>query len=203
MFVILTKYFFQYREMNIPGIGAFKLIEVPASLDIVNKLMHPPGYDIMFSNQLVVKEHQLSYLASTLHCDKAQALFELERFGESLKSSLYNDALLWKGLGTLKLSDGIINFQVDPQKDLLLQPVPAERVLRDRNQQTVLMGDKEVQTGLDEYVEVPEKKRSPVMIIAWVLILLSIAFIGFHFYKQGMKPSSSGNQMKIKIEKSR
>lgn len=203
MFVLLTKYFFQYRELNIPEIGAFKLIEVPATFDVVNKLIHPPGYDIMFSNQQVVKEHQLSYLATFLHCDKTKALLELEKFGESLKNQLSNQAFLWQGLGSLKLADGIISFHVDTHRDQLLQPVPAEKVLRDKNQQTVLVGDKEVQTGQDEYIEAPAKKRSIAMIIAWILILLSIAFIGFHFYKQGLKPSSSGNQMKIRIQNNR
>jgi hypothetical protein len=189
--------------MNIPSIGAFKLVEIPASLDVVNKLIHPPAYEVNFSEQQVVKEHQLSFLASTLHCDKNVAQLELEKFGESIKNHLNDNVFMWKGLGTLELSEGIINFRAAPQTALMLQPVPAVRVLRDRNQQTVLVGDKKVQTGQEEHVEEPEKRRSPVMIIAWVLIFLSLAFIGFHFYKQGLKPSSSGNQMKIKVEKSR
>jgi hypothetical protein len=189
--------------MNIPAIGAFQLIEVPASLDVVNKLINPPSYNIQFSEQQVIKEHQLSVLASSLYCDKNTAQRELEQFGETLRKHLNSGSFLWKGLGTLELSDGIVNFQAASQMAQLLQPVPAKRVHRDRHQQTVLIGEKEVQTGQEEIAELPEKRRSPAMIIAWILIFLSLAFIAFHFYKHGLKPSSSGNQMKIKVEKSK
>lgn len=203
MFVQLTKYLFQYKELNIPAVGAFKLVEVPASVDVVNKLMLPPGYDVQFSEYHNVREHQLSFLSTSLHCNKEEAHLELEKFGDSLKSQLYKGSFSWKGLGTLELAEGgIINFQAAPQMGQLLSPVPAERVHRDRNQQTVLIGDKEIQTGQEEYMEeAPPRKRSVVLIIAWILVLLSLLFIGYHFYTKGLKPSSSGNQMKINVQR--
>ena len=189
--------------MNIPAIGTFQLIEVPASLDVVNKLINPPGYILQFSESQDVKDHQLSFLASSLQCDRNEAQEELKQFGATLRKHLDNGAFLWKGLGTLELSGGVVNFLAAPQMTQLLQPVPAERVHRDRHQQTVLIGDREVQTMQEEIDEVPNKKRSPAMIIAWILIFLSLAFIAFHFYNKGLIPSSSGNQMKIKVEKSK
>lgn len=202
MFVQLTKYLFHYKELDIPAVGAFKLVEVPASVDVVNKLMQPPGYDVQFSEHNNVREHQLSFLATSLHCDKEAAYLELEKFGDSLKSQLNKGAFSWKGLGTLELSEGgTINFHAAPQRGQLLSPVPAERVHRDRNQQTVLIGDKEIQTGQDEYIEeAPLRKRSVILIIAWILVLLSLVFIGYHFYTKGLKPSSSGNQIKVKVD---
>jgi hypothetical protein len=187
--------------MHIPAIGGFKLVEVPASFDSENKLIYPPGYQIHFTEQEVVKGHQLSYLATNLHCDHDAAQQELEQFGETLKKVLYNKAFLWKGLGTLELTDGLVHFHAAPHLNHLLQPVPADRVHRDRSRQTVTTVEKSVQEVQEEMEEVPKKRRSPAMIIAWILIVLCLAFIVFYFYKQGLKPSSTGNQMKIKVER--
>jgi hypothetical protein len=40
-------------------------------------------------------------------------------------------------------------------------------------------------------------KRSPFMLIVWVLIILALFFIVYHFYVNGFRVSSSGSQQRL------
>lgn len=189
--------------MNLPSIGSFRLVQSPARLDIADKLIYPPSYSVQFSDQAFVADHQLSYLAANLNCDEVTARRELEQFGGILKDHLHKGVFEWNGLGTLELSEEVVSFKANPQMDAILQPIPAERVLRERPQPAVLVGDREVQAGQEVFEEAPGKKRSVTTIIGWILVFLSLAFIAYHFYKQGLQPSSTGNKTKIEVERSR
>jgi hypothetical protein len=189
--------------MNIPAIGAFKLVQTPASLNVADKLINAPGYKIEHNDGWTVLDHQISYLAASLHCDKISARQELDEFANKLKSYLLKGPFQWNGLGTLELSEDKVKFYPSRQVIQLLQPVPADRVIRDRSLQNVLVSNREEIVTQDEIDESPRKRRKTAIIIGWILIIISLAFIAFHFYKNGLKPSSSGNQMKIKIEQSK
>lgn len=203
MFAHLTNYLLHYRQVGIPEIGAFKMEQQHASMNMSERLIQPPAYTIQFNDSDFVSEHQLSVLAGKMNNDIKSVREQLAELGRNLNSHLQKESFLWKGLGELENVDNAIQFHPAPALASFLQPVPAERMLREHVQHTVLVGEKEVQTGEVVVEELPKRKWSPVMIIAWILVVLSIAFIGFYFYQKGLKPSSSGNQMKINVERTR
>jgi hypothetical protein len=204
VFLQLTKFLLLYRQVSIPDIGAFKLVQTPATYNVTESLMNAPGIITELHTDGAVQDHQISFLATSLQCDEVTASHQLDEFSQKLKSYLLKGPFHWKGLGTLEYSENGILFHPAQYGIQILAPVPAERVIRDRSQKGIIDDSRDELSDTQEVVaEAPPRRRKTAVIIGLILILLSIAFIAFHFYKNGLKPSSSGNQKKIKIERSK
>lgn len=150
MFYQLTKYLSIFKNVSIPAIGTFKIVQVPASFDVVDKLIHPPTYSVQFSPSHFLPDHQLAYLAGTLQCPIEAARDQLEAFGAAIRNGLQQKPLEWNGFGTLELVDATIQFHALPQAYPFLLPVPANKVIRTQAQHTVLVGEREVIARADQ-----------------------------------------------------
>jgi hypothetical protein len=71
-------------------------------------------------------------------------------------------------------------------------------VLRKNVQHTILRGEQEVVSAsfYDEEKKV-EKKRSISSLAGWMVVIISVVFIAFYLYQQGLRTSSSGTKMKV------
>lgn len=203
MFEALHNYFFTYRTVCIPGVGTLHLVQQPASLDVVNQQLLPPHQKVRFSRQVAVEPHQIQTLAGAYNNDHALVEEELTRFGEALRSRLQEAPFQWQGVGLLRLDGAYIHFEPLQPEALLLEPVPAQRVIRENVQHTVLVGDVERQITTEEYqAELLEDapRRSWVEIFGWIVVVLSILFIAYHIYISKGSPTASGLQQKPYIE---
>ena len=88
------------------------------------------------------------------------------------------------------------------QQDILLQseqPVTAEKVIRVKAEHTVLVGEKEkTSVEMEEYFAGSPAKKNYSWLIAVILTVLAVMFIGWYFSEKGFSTSSAGNQSVIK-----
>lgn len=198
MFSHLTKYLSLYNFVSIPAIGSFEIIQQSSVTDLSERIIAPPAYQVSFTEMDAVRMHQLSFLAEVLKVSVTEAYSQLEQFGYQLKEYIMREKLVWKGVGILTYSGVRIVFEAKTQGFQFLQPVTALRVMRENIPHTVLVGDQEVASDIQEeqLAERPVKKKfSVLMIVAWVLIILALAFVIYHLYRNGWEPAASGNQL--------
>jgi hypothetical protein len=100
----------------------------------------------------------------------------------------------WEGVGILKKdSSGGVQFDPVPAPLLFLQPVPAMRVSRQDAQHNLVVGDRERTSGemnewLHDHARI--RKRLPWWVVAVVLAVLGLAFLGWYFYSHGFSAGS-------------
>jgi hypothetical protein len=198
VFQQLATYLAQYKQVTIPQVGSFELILQPATLDVASKLIEPPLYLPRYSDKDLVPEHQLHFLALDLNTGKDQVKDQLENFGKELKVKIQSGVFSWKGIGKLENAGAKLVFYPDVSTIKGFQPVPAKKVLRKNVQHTILRGEQEVVSAsfYDEEKKV-EKKRSISSLAGWMVVIISVVFIAFYLYQQGLRTSSSGTKMKV------
>ena len=135
MFTILAKYLHQYKQLHVPGIGNFEVVEQPARLEYADRLIYPPVFEIRHSEGGVLNQTQIEYLKEELEADQYIVEKKLEQFGQSLKQKLGDTPFNWPGLGTLNLRQNRLQFQTASIGNL--SPVGAHKVIRENAQHTV------------------------------------------------------------------
>jgi hypothetical protein len=104
----------------------------------------------------------------------------------------------WEGVGMLKKDgSGGVLFEPAPAPLFFLQPVPAMRVSRQDAQHNLVVGDRERTSGeMNEWLHDHAKPRRRLSwwVIAIVLAVLGLAFLGWYFYSHGF---IAGNQNKF------
>ena len=93
------------------------------------------------------------------------------------------------------------NLALDQQTIFLPseQPVTAEKVIRVKAEHTVLVGEQEkTSLQMEKYFAETQRKKNYMWLIALILTVLSVMFIGWYFSEKGFSPSSAGNQSVIK-----
>lgn len=196
MFQQLNQYLFQFRALSLPQFGTIKLVAQPARLDVTEHLIYAPGYQPQYSADDTPSDHQLEYFAAALQKD-VQAVHDFfTTAGKVLKQKATGGAFDWSGIGTFEWSNQQILF--NPQAASTLQPVPAHRVLREKTQHAVLVGDQVVMTDpAAEKVVEAKRSRDWAIVIAWVLGVLALLAIVFYLYQNHFSPQAAGTQVKV------
>lgn len=201
MFHQLTKYLSVHKKLSIPAVGSFEIMQQPAALDVADKLIYPPAFSAHYSSENNVKEHQLNYLSVDLKQDRALVQQQLEVFGRQLKEKINKEPVSWNGVGRLYHSGNSVVFNADAISIGGLQPIPAHKVLRENVQHNVLVGTTERQSGeMHDLLHPEERKRTYTILVACIIAVLAIAFIVFHFYKEGFQPAATGTKSHFKVQ---
>ena len=184
----LTSYLFHHHKVVIPEIGCFELHQHAAQLDFAEKLLHPPYYSIQFSRNDTVDKKQFAYFPEE----------SLEKFGKQLRRKIDNEEVEWSGIGKLSSFEGRLSFQPNFHNRLLTD-VEANKIIRREEEHAVLRGEQEFSSTHLRNEKLIVKKRSYVILAAEIIGLIAIAYIVYHFYTNGLQPSSSGNQQTIEV----
>ena len=194
----LTKYLLQFHQVHIPSLGTVRLVQQPASLDVAAKRLYPPTFALRFSEDGWLTKHQLWYFGSQLHFDEEATRNSLEDVGEQLKKSLAHQPFVWTGIGTFRYSNEQLQFE-PVQLEEVLQPVTAERVLREGVHHSVLVGDQVVlSNGNVEISEAEERHWNWRRIIGWAAVILSVFFIIYFLYQHQFNPTATGMFEKVR-----
>lgn len=192
----LTSYLFYSKQVFIPHIGRFELRYIPARLDFTNRMIHPPGTEVFFSEDGSLQQEQLSFLGERLGINKYLLEEKLKAFGHTLKEDISRSAFNWNGFGELEFVNNKIIFH--PNKHQVLKAVPANRVIRRKAQHAVRVGEKEMHSGDTSYIDDAHATSTPQKLtIEWIVALLAIAFIVFYLYRAGFSPVASGSQQRV------
>lgn len=192
----LTSYLVHSKQVFIPYIGTFELRYHPAALDFADRLIHPPKNEILFVESGNLSKEQVSYLSTNLSLAEEAIEQQLNIFGERLKSSVVQNVFTWNGFGVLKWVNDSIVFELLEANPL--NPVAANKIIREGAHHDVLVGEKEMHSSDTSYMnEVVQPARWRYgNVIGWAVAALAVVFILYHLYKTNFHPSSSGLRQK-------
>ena len=195
-FLILNK------SVSIPRIGTISIQREPAQHDIGNKLFNSSAFNYRLDTQNDQPSKKFfAWLSAVLGVSESDAVKSLSDFSQSLKNKLSEAGEAnWENVGVLR-TDAAGYVRLDPAPvDLQSEmPVNAEKVIREKFEHTVLVGEQERSSvEMEEYLADTRPTRNYLWIIAIVLTVLCIMFIGWYFSEKGFTPSSAGNKSILK-----
>jgi len=199
MFQVLNAYLFQHRSISIPGLGTIYLETLPAQVDVAERTMLPPVYRFRFDKYFDAPDAAFfAYVAAQRNILDYEAIRWYNEFSFDLRNRIRNeDQVSWEGVGILrKDGNGGVLFEPVPHPLHFLQPTPAIRVNHQDAQHTLLVGDRErTNVEMNEWLqEASGRRKLTWWMIAVILGILSLAFLGWYFYQHGW---SIGNQIKF------
>lgn len=201
MYQSLYEYLVLQKSLSLPGIGTFVVERKPADFNFANKEINPPLYSIAFKNESDTEPSKrfFNWLANALKTTELDAVMQFNQFNAELRNKLYAGSRLdWKGIGLLSKNAG---------GDIVLEAAPAvadgpvltaNRVIREKAEHNVRVGEQEKTSDeMREMLSHTTVKRSYWKIAAIVVLILSVAFIAYYLYTNGLSVSSVGNQKKL------
>ena len=190
------------KKISLPGIGTISLYQAPAQHDFPNKQFIAPAsfFTIDPTNDKPSKK-LFDWLSSSLNITEWDAIKSVNDFSFDLKKKLSEfGEVNWEKIGVLCRSD-TGDLKLEPQNVLLQSepPVTAEKVIRVKAEHTILVGEKEKSSvEMEEYLAATPAKKNYTWLIAIILTIIAVMFIGWYFSEKGFSTSSAGNQSVIK-----
>ena len=196
-FLILNK------KLSLPGIGTIGLFQNPALHDFADRKFIPPFYFFEIeSNNDKPSKKLFDWLCASTGISEWDAIKYVNDFSLELKKTLTDDGeVKWDKVGVFRLDkkNGDIKLVSRTTSWQSEQPVTAEKVIRHKAEHTVLVGEQERSSiQMEKYFAQGSSKKSYTWIVAIILTVLAIMFIGWYFSQKGFSPSSAGNQTVIK-----
>jgi len=114
MFQLLYKYLVLYRNVNIPGVGRLTIEPAAATLDLHQKLIHPPVDKIHFSTKTTLADRKFyHFICRELDINEVDAVKQFQSFTEDLKAEIkQSESVTLPGIGTLtKGETGELQFE--------------------------------------------------------------------------------------------
>src|SRR5687767_1740112 len=201
----LYQYLIFNKQLSLPGVGTISIRRTAGEHDIANKLFTAPQYSIGIDNSHDRPSRELyDWLTRELNVTEWDAMRMVNDFSFDLKNGISSTSgVYWNYIGRLH-RDATGGIALDPLPFELESeaPVSAEKVIRERAEHIMLVGERERTSSEMEVMlgneTVPVKQRDLGWVIALILAVLALMFIGLYFSEKGLQPSSAGNQVKIK-----
>lgn len=198
----LYEFLLANKKLSLPGVGTLSMRQNPSQLDFTNRQFDPPSfYFIIESKDDKPSKKLFEWLFSLYGISEWDAVRSLNDFSFSIRNKLSETGEMnWEGVGTFR-RDETGNLTLDPPATRLQsqQPVRAEKVIREKFEHTVLVGEQEkTSVEMAEYFAEEVPRKNYTWIIAIVLTILAVMFIGWYFSEKGFNPSSAGNNSIIK-----
>jgi hypothetical protein len=190
------------KKLSLPGIGTISLCQTAAQHDFPNKQFIAPAsfFTIDPGNDKPSKK-LFDWLSSSLNITEWEAIKFVNDFSFDLKKKLSEfGEVSWGKVGVLR-RDNNGDLKLDPQNISLQSepPLAAEKVIRVKAEHIVLVGEKEkTSVEMEQYFAETPAKKNYAWLIAVILTVLAVMFIGWYFSEKGFSTSSAGNQSVIK-----
>jgi hypothetical protein len=195
-FLILNK------KLSLPGVGTIALRQNSSQLDFTNRQIDPPSFHyVIESKDDKPSKRFFEWLSSSYGISEWDAVKFINDFSFSIRNKLSEAGeMYWENVGVFR-RDGTGNLKLESPALVLpnLQAAHAEKVIREKFEHTVLVGEREKSSvEMEEYFAGEPPKKNYAWIIAVVLTILAVMFIGWYFSEKGFHPSSAGNTSVIK-----
>jgi len=197
----LYEFLVLHKRLSLPGIGTISIQQESSQLDITSRQFTPPyiNYSLDPGNDSPAKK-LFEWISASLGITEWEAIKAVNDFSFSFNSEIAEKKeVIWDKIGTFK-KDGAGHLKLDTETSLQWElPVIAEKVIRQKAEHTILVGEKERSAAeMEEYFADTPVKRSYTWLIAAILIVAAIMFIGWYFSENGFKPASAGNNSVLK-----
>lgn len=193
MFNLLTKYLLQYKKVSLPSVGTIRLLQQPAQFNVADKTILPPFYTVEVHVEDAVSEHQLNFLSLHASEEKESVRQSLEELGLKLKEKIEGEGFFWRGIGVVRR--GMDTATKIPNQGL--EPVVAERLIRQDAEHRMLVGNQHLTStqiaGLRDEPAV-KSQSSMLIIIGWIILLLSVAYIIYVLWQGGFRMQATGSK---------
>jgi len=184
MYGYLYKYLILHRKLSLPGIGIFKIEQVPSRIDFVNKKLYPFSPVVRFTQGASLADKFFyRYIAASFSIDELEAIQRFNEFIFHLKEQFsLNGYVDFPGMGRLtRQFSNTYSFKPDSFVQSLYPDVHAERVIRKNEGHTVKIGEDEVHSQDLLQKDEPKKKIAAWVIYAIVLTLLGAGAIAYYY----------------------
>ncbi|MES2881213.1 MAG: hypothetical protein V4676_03625 [Bacteroidota bacterium] len=180
---LLTQYLFRYGKVYIPHVGAFELVQQPPQFNVVDKIILPPSWQLQWQNQDKAPAHQLQFIAGSSDSYLRYTEEELESTGKNLAASIDKKSFTWNGVGVIKKIGRELLIEKQLFQSAGLASVAAHKVIRERPEHNMLVGDREMTTQqVTDTLAIKPKKYSYTLLIGGALLLLAIMAIIYFLY---------------------
>ena len=203
MNTILYQYLILHRQLSLPGIGTIHLQKSPASHDYANKSFIAPAYNFIIDTTHEAPAKQLFiWLSKKLNISDWEAIRLVNDFSFEMKNKISAGDANWENIGTLQRDEKGSIILISPSIELESeQPVSAEKVLRVNAGHTVRVGEMEkTSVEMEEMLTEQTEKKDYGWIIAIVITVIAVMFVGWYLSEKGVSPSSAGNQSVIQTK---
>ena len=201
MYGELYQYLILHRQLDLPGIGSFRVEKTPASFDFADKIINPPVFTIALQavHKTPAKDF-FSWLSGKLGISERDAVIRFNDFLFDAKKQLSaGQTLQWPGIGTLSkgLADAT-RFETAVKEYSPAAPVTADKILREHTEHLVRVGEQEKVAVAGKRADYStEVKRSRWWIVPLAVVILGIGFLIYYFSVNGFHPSSVSNGQQV------
>lgn len=190
------------KKLSLPGIGTIALCRHSAQHDFTDRRFTAPSFYFTIESANDKPSKKLfDWLCSISGITEWDAIKSVNDFSLALKNRLSEKGeVIWENVGVIRRDNKgelILEKQnVDLQSE---QAVIAEKVIRVKAEHIVLVGEQEkTSVEMEEYFAESHSKKNYSWLIAVILALLAVMFIGWYFSEKGFSTAAAGNQSVIK-----
>ena len=188
MFQVVYKYLILNKQVNLPGIGHFQVVEFPARLDFNSKVIHAPVPIIQFTNiSQAADRYFFDFVAHELQIEQAESIRKFHDFTYHLKDEVnVNQSIKLPGMGMLmKNSTGGYSFQPVAMFDNYFPSINIDYLLQEepRTWKNTSSSDEDV-TAVNGATQQPGRHPYRWWLAAIVLAAVGIAAIAMYYLMQ-------------------
>lgn len=198
MYQQLYRYLVQNQQLQLPGIGTLAIQQADAEMNIADHSVTAGTYQLDFhkDNTVTVPAKLYNWLAGVSGITEREAIVQYNDFVFDLQQQLKNGATInWQQVGVLTAGlGGEIKFESAVKQYAAGYAVTAHKVKREQALHTIRVGEQEKTSAeMIEMLAPQTATRDAWMIVAYVLLGLSLAFVAWYLAtKQGI-----GNQTSL------
>jgi hypothetical protein len=201
MYGELYQYLILHQQLDLPGIGSFRVEKTPASFDFANKIINPPVFTIALqAEHKTPAKSFFSWLAGKLGISEREAVIRFNDFLFDTKQQLSaGHTMQWPGIGSISkgLADAT-RFETALKEYSPASAVTADKILRENTEHLVRVGEQEkVAMGGKRADYSTEIKRSRWWIAPLAIIVLGVGFLIYYFSVHGFHTASVSNGQKM------
>lgn len=201
MIPVFREYLTLTEQLPLDGIGTIRVRNVPAQLDVANRIIAPPHQEFYFDQTSSPKVQDfLNWLSSrdNLPVTVVQQQYSTV-LGHLTSHQKEHDELMWKGIGSWKRNaDNSFHFSSTNESYIPLVAVKAEKVIRENVAHAVQVGESSVDS-ITMAKNLQRQKGKFILKSGWGLLLFIavLALFVWILLTGQLTPSMLSNPTKV------
>jgi hypothetical protein len=132
MYQYLLKYLVLHKQLPLPKLGVFSIVQVSAQIDSTNHLLYPPSQVIRFSQETVAADRRFyDFIIHETGLELIVVMRDIQNFVQQLLLDAQDkQGAILQGIGTLKKeADGDLLFFANRPLDYLFSQIKVDKTI--------------------------------------------------------------------------